>query len=155
MQSPTLDRPVAAVLAVVRRGSELLLVRRRNPPDAGLWGYPGGRIELGERLLEAACRELCEETGVLARADVPLSPLNMLDRTDEGGLNFHYVLFPVLCEWLEGEGTAADDAVEARWFDLPAIERLGVEASSDVASVARQALAFPGSSTIRAIAPTG
>ncbi len=40
-----------------------MLVRRANPPDAGLWGFPGGKIEFGETVKDAAMRELREETG--------------------------------------------------------------------------------------------
>ena len=58
--------PVPGVLAVVARGRQVLLVRRAKNPDVGKWGFPGGRIELGETAAEAAVRELREETGVLA-----------------------------------------------------------------------------------------
>ena len=44
--------PVPAVIAVVIHGDRALLVRRANPPDAGLWGFPGGKIEFGETVLE-------------------------------------------------------------------------------------------------------
>jgi ADP-ribose pyrophosphatase YjhB (NUDIX family)/GNAT superfamily N-acetyltransferase len=51
--------------AVVLDTGRLLLVRRANPPDAGLWSLPGGRIEPGEEPAEAAARETLEETGCL------------------------------------------------------------------------------------------
>ena len=56
--------PRLAVLAVVLRGEQVLLVRRANPPDAGLWGYPGGKVDWGETVEAAALRELAEETGL-------------------------------------------------------------------------------------------
>ena len=66
--------PVAAVLGVIVHESRVLLVRRSNPPDAGFWGFPGGKIEAGETLEQAAIREVKEETGlrVICQArDVP------------------------------------------------------------------------------------
>ena len=55
--------PVSVVLLPVDSG--LLLVRRTNPPQAGLLGLPGGFIEMGESWQEAGARELREETGVV------------------------------------------------------------------------------------------
>lgn len=54
--------PIAAALAVVIRDGEGPLVQRSNPPDTGRWGFPGGKIEFGERLEAAAVREAQEET---------------------------------------------------------------------------------------------
>lgn len=61
-------RPVVAVIAVVVMDGRVLLVRRANPPDAGRWGFPGGKIEFGETIDQAAIRELAEETAITAEA---------------------------------------------------------------------------------------
>jgi len=97
--SPAVGRPVAAVLAVVIRGGEALLVRRANPPDAGLWGFPGGKIEAGETIHAAAARELLEETGVRATPQLAFASLDALDYDADGRLRSHYVLIAVLCRW--------------------------------------------------------
>ncbi|MCG8693816.1 MAG: NUDIX domain-containing protein, partial [Minwuiales bacterium] len=47
------QKPIAAVIALVVRENRILLVRRANPPDAGRWGFPGGKVEFGEPLLDA------------------------------------------------------------------------------------------------------
>ena len=39
--------PKVAALAVIVRADQVLLVRRKNKPDAGLWGFPGGHVDLG------------------------------------------------------------------------------------------------------------
>ncbi|MDT3376994.1 NUDIX hydrolase [Labrys portucalensis] len=141
-ESDNLPRPVAAVLAVVLRGEEFLLVRRANPPDQGLWGFPGGKIEPGEGVLQAALRELQEETGVTAHAVKAFAALDSIDARpiDEGG--HHYVLVGVLCRWQSGEAVAADDALEAAWFDLPTLLVNRARASIDVDTLAREALAL-------------
>ena len=111
-------RPIPAVIAVVVRGDEVILVRRANPPDAGLWGFPGGKIELGERLDQAAVRELYEETGVVARAVEVFTAVDAVEIASNALVVHHYVLVAVLCQWISGNPIAGDDALEARWFEL-------------------------------------
>lgn len=48
--APVYAQPRAAVIAVTFRGNEVVLVRRRNEPQQGAWGYPGGSIEPGESI---------------------------------------------------------------------------------------------------------
>ena len=50
-------------LIFLTRGSEVLMLHRRNPPNQGLWNGVGGRLEAGETPLEGALREVREETG--------------------------------------------------------------------------------------------
>ncbi len=45
-------------------GDQLVLMRRRKQPNLGLWSPPGGKVEPGESPIEAALRELREETGL-------------------------------------------------------------------------------------------
>ncbi|MBB2196387.1 MAG: NUDIX hydrolase [Gluconacetobacter sp.] len=112
----------AAILSVVVRGPRLLLVQRANPPDQGLWGFPGGRIEHGETLFQAAERELREETGFVTRAQGVLTAFDVLDRMPEGRLRFHYVIAVVRCaDSGQTDIRAADDAVAVDWFSLDQI----------------------------------
>ncbi len=129
--------PIAAAIAVVLRGERLLLVRRSHKPDAGRWGFPGGKIEPGETVIAAALRELAEETGVAAEAIEVLTAVDVIRRDDD--VLHHYVLVAVLCRWQHGDGVPASDAHEAAWFDLAAIA--GLEKSPDVERVAKLALA--------------
>lgn len=110
--------PVPAVGVVCLRGDEVLLIRRGRPPRQGEWSLPGGRIEPGERAVDAALRELREETGVEAEI------VGLVDVVDgvfpEAGL--HYVLIDYVARWVSGEPVAGDDAVEAAFTPLDHIE---------------------------------
>ncbi len=108
---------IAAALAVVLRDDRVLLVRRRNRPDAGLWGFPGGKLEAGESVEAAAVRELREETGLVGTAQARVGVAHV-DHVSPG-----YRLDAVLCAAPEGVPVAGDDAEEAAW--LPVSEVLG------------------------------
>jgi len=134
-----LPSPVPAVIAVVVHEGRTLLVRRANPPDAGLWGFPGGRIEYGETVSVAALRELEEETSVRADAREVITTLDILDRGQDGTLRHHFILIAVLCRWLSGEPEPGDDALEARWFPIADLDPDRLPMSADVEAVARRA----------------
>jgi ADP-ribose pyrophosphatase YjhB (NUDIX family) len=109
------ERPMVAVLAVVLRGDQILIVQRAQQPNAGRWGFPGGVLELGETVAEGAMRELAEETGIVAEAAGVLNVNDAVSRDDEGRVQFHYVLIAVRGVWQSGEGVAGDDAADVAW----------------------------------------
>lgn len=123
--------PRLAVLAIVAREDQVLLVQRRNPPDAGKWGFPGGKVDFGEAVFAAAERELLEETGVTARATQILGTHELILP------EFHYFMVGVLCRYETGTPVAADDAMSARWVGLEELDQLAL--SADVAQTARAA----------------
>jgi len=131
--------PIPAVIAVVVHEDRALLVRRANPPDAGLWGFPGGKIEFGETVKDAAIRELREETGVHAAAQDVLTALDVLVRDAGGDIRQHYILIAVQCRWIAGEPIAGDDALEARWFPVADLKPNTPAMSADVDVIARRA----------------
>lgn len=131
--------PMIGVLALVPRDGHVLLARRANPPDAGLWGFPGGRLEPGETLAETATRELLEETGVTAEFDRALDVFDMIRRDANGALEFHYVLIAMQGTWRSGEPQASDELLDVAWMTPRMLAR--VPSSSETARLAAALLA--------------
>lgn len=133
-------RPIASVSAAVVRHGRILMVRRRNPPNAGRLALPGGKIEPGESLQEAAVRELYEETGVVAVPREVITAIDVLSHDARGELLSHYVVIVVRLLWQGGVEAAADDATELTWLDLNALEAAGRDVCGTAAAVARRVL---------------
>ena len=102
-------RPVVGVGVVIRDGDRLLLVRRGRPPRAGRWAVPGGKVEWGETLREAAAREAREETGL----DVEVGHVAWVGESI--GDDHHFALIDFWATPVGGELSAGDDAAEVRW----------------------------------------
>jgi len=120
------DRPRVAVGAVVFKERRVLLVRRGSPPLADEWAIPGGSIELGETLQEAAEREIFEETGIRIKAHEPVFTFDHVDRDANGDVRYHYVIVDLVADYIAGTPAAADDAVDARWVSADELKNLTV-----------------------------
>ena len=130
--------PTPTVGVVCLRGSEVLLIKRGNPPRQGQWSLPGGRIEWGETTPGAALRELKEETGVEAEL------LGLVDVVDglftsrtTGETTRHYIMIDYAARWLSGDPVAGDDAAEAVFF--PLAEALAIVEWEETRRVIREA----------------
>ena len=110
------SEPTGNWRAPERRGAAVLLVRRGGHPYKGRWALPGGFLQPGESLEECARRELREETGLEARALVPLAPRSAPGRDPRGWI----LSCPFLCVVTAGaEGVrGGDDAAGAEWRPL-------------------------------------
>jgi ADP-ribose pyrophosphatase YjhB (NUDIX family) len=115
---------VPAVIAVLLHAGHVLLVRRDRPPNAGAWGFPGGKIERGERHEAAAARELREETGIVADSLGVFAAADVIDgevTNTQPAPAYHYVLLAVRMRYRSGAVRAADDADAAAWFATDAL----------------------------------
>ena len=135
-----MERPIAGVMAIVRKPGQFLLVRRSKAPDAGRWSFPAGKIERGETLGEAALRELSEETGIVARFGKVLTAVDAIEYDAGGDLRFHFVIVAARCDWQAGDPQPGDDALEARWFTPRQIRDLDLATGFDIAAILNLAL---------------
>ncbi len=122
--------PLIAVSVAARNPDtgEFLLVLRGRPPAKNLWAFPGGRLDFGETLEQAARRELFEETGLEAR-DIRFHTLLEIIGDGENEPPHHFVL-AVHRATVSGEPVAADDAAEAGWFSLAEMGSLDITGST-------------------------
>ena len=129
------DVPKLGAVAVVMHNNAVLLVQRKKNPNAGLWGFPGGHVELGETGLECAIRELFEETGVTATPMRYVTNVDLIRHTGNGSVEVHYLLAVVECQYQKGEPVAADDAKDAAWFSIPDILANKIEMTDNVQKI--------------------
>ncbi|MGA9348934.1 MAG: NUDIX hydrolase [Anaerolineae bacterium] len=120
------EAPIVAVGVVVKRGREVLLVRRLNEPSRGRWSLPGGVVELGETVREAARREVQEECGLQVEPGEVLAVMANIVRDEAGRVRFHYVLIDLLAEYVGGELAPASDIGDARWVSKKELGELDV-----------------------------
>lgn len=120
------NAPVIGVGAVVLNDEgAVLLVKRAHEPRKGEWSLPGGRVELGESLVEATVREVREETGL----DIEVGPLvEVFDRIHrrDGRVQYHFVIADYLATPRGGYLAASDDAEAVAWVTPDDLERYGV-----------------------------
>jgi len=104
--------------AVVFKEDRVLLVLRGKPPAEKQWSIPGGCVELGETLQEAAEREIVEEAGIIIQAKNPIYTFDVIERDENGDIRFHYVIVDLAADYVSGELSAGDDAVAVSWVSL-------------------------------------
>ena len=112
--APHVSAPVLAASVAVFRGGRLLLASRTQPPLENLFTLPGGKVEPGETLEEAALRELMEEVAVRARIIGFNDHVELIERDAGGNVTRHFVIASFVARWVSGE--AALDLPVIRFF---------------------------------------
>ncbi|MER8552337.1 NUDIX hydrolase [Mesorhizobium sp. M1217] len=107
---------IPAVSVCVVRENTVLLVKRARPPSQGLYAFPGGKVEAGETLEQAARRELLEETGLQARNYRPLREIHIDGSGDGHPVDYRLTVFGA--NYAGGEAVASDDAETAAFYTL-------------------------------------
>jgi 8-oxo-dGTP diphosphatase len=119
--------PIPAVSVALVRGDRVLLVKRGLAPSRGLYAFPGGRVEAGETLEQAARRELFEETGLQAGPLTPVADLVVGGARGDAPVLYRLQVFSA--PHVGGEPVSADDAEEAAFFTLEELRALPLTGS--------------------------
>lgn len=138
------ELPLVGVGAIIIEGNRVVLVKRAHPPIQGHWSIPGGVLEVGEMVREAAVREAREETGLIVEPGELLGVYDRILRDPEQRVQYHYVLIDFLCRRVSGEPQPGSDADEVRWFLAEEIP--GLNLASDTAEVVRKAFSAAAAS---------
>jgi 8-oxo-dGTP diphosphatase len=133
------EHPLIGVGAVIVRHGRALLIRRGQAPLVGEWSLPGGVLECGETLREAAIREAKEETGLTVEVGEMLGVYERVIRSDDGRVRYHYVMIDFLCRPVSGEPKAGSDATQVGWFCAEDLAALGM--TRDATDVVMKGLA--------------
>ncbi len=125
-------RPVlAASVAVFRPDGRVILATRTSPPSADVWSLPGGKVEGGETLEQAALRELNEEVGVTARIVGFNRHVEIIQKDPDDRVSHHFVVASFVADWTFGEPQTGPEAGAVMWADpfdlggLPTTRQLG------------------------------
>ena len=133
-------RPFVAASAAVLREGRVLVAARAMPPLREVFSLPGGLVEAGETLAEAALRELEEETGLKADLIAALPPIDYVERDEAGAVRHHFVICPQAVAWRFGEPKTGPEALAFRWLALDEVD--SVPTTPGLGPVLRQALAL-------------
>src|SRR5271166_1555963 len=128
MQREFPETPLVGVGAIIIEDARVVLVKRAHPPLQAEWSIPGGVLEVGELVREAAVREAREETGLTVEAGELLGVYDRVLRNPEQHVQYHYVLIDFLCRRVAGDLAGGSDAADVGWFtreELPGIGLAG------------------------------
>jgi ADP-ribose pyrophosphatase YjhB (NUDIX family) len=139
MQREFPEVPLVGVGAIIIEDSRVLLVKRAHPPLQAQWSIPGGALEIGELVRDAAVREAREETGLTVEPGELLGVYDRILRNPEQRVQYHYVLVDFLCRRVAGDLAAASDASDVRWFRRDELAALGL--AEDTLDVIRKGFA--------------
>ena len=120
------NRPVVAVGVAVCREGRVLIVRRGRPPGVGVWTVPGGGVDLGERMEEAAIREVREECGVEVEVGEVVGILDHIVRDEDGRIRFHYAIVDFGAEYVSGILSPNEELLDATWVTPDQLGAYGV-----------------------------
>jgi 8-oxo-dGTP diphosphatase len=116
--------PRVSAHTIVRKGNQVLLVKRGYEPFKGEWAPPGGGIELGETVYDAGKREVLEETSVDVEIDDIQDIENFIRRDAAGKVEAHVILIRLLAHYVSGVAKAGDDAADVGWFTADEVKKI-------------------------------
>ena len=118
--------PLLGACTAIWRDNKILLAKRSAPPYANTWAMPGGMVEVGEKLEQAALREVLEETGLVLPRIVFNRCHEIIMKDKAGDVERHFVLAMFVGISDAGEATAGDDAAAVEWFTIDDLENVAL-----------------------------
>ena len=134
------QRPFLAVSAAILRDGKVLIVRRARKPALNLYTLPGGVVEVGERLEEAAMREVREETALAIEPVALAGHREAIVRDAQGRIERHFVILCFAARYLSGEVALNEELDDARW--LTPSELAGLRTTEGLAEIVADAFAL-------------
>ena len=131
------QRPYLAVSAAIVRDGKVLLVRRARNPAVHLYTLPGGAVETGETLAEAAAREVREETALEIDVIGLAGHREVIVRDAQGRVERHFVILCFAARWVSGEPVLNEELDDARWL-VPS-EMTGLRTTEGLAEIVASA----------------
>jgi 8-oxo-dGTP diphosphatase len=133
--------PLLAVSVALFRDGEVLLIKRAKKPFENLFTLPGGLVECGELLEDAARRELWEEVEMKAGPLTFNRHVEMIERDADSNVRRHYVIASFAGAWVSGEGRMNEEVAEILWTAAQALGNLPL--TPNLAYVIESAKALP------------
>ncbi|MHC1627962.1 MAG: NUDIX hydrolase [Candidatus Nezhaarchaeales archaeon] len=118
------SRPLVGVGVLVVHEDKVLLIKRRMDPDKGLWAIPGGLVNLGEKIRDAAAREVLEETGVKVNIKRLIDVVDKIVLDDQGRVKYHFVIVDFEGEAMNHNLNASPEVEEAKWMSKEEIKNI-------------------------------
>ncbi len=109
------ERPIVAVGVAVCHDGQVLIVRRARPPSEGKWVLPGGAVELGENMRQAAAREVREECGIEVEIGQVVGVVDKIVHDERGRVLYHYAIVEFAARYKGGELCPNDELTGAVW----------------------------------------
>lgn len=139
------ESPIVAVGVIIRCGDRIVLIQRDREPARGKWTFPGGAVELGEALHDAARREAQEETGLEVAIGQVAAVVDTVVRDADGGVRYHYVIIDYQASVVLGRLHPGSDVQDACWAGQAEIRSLPMtEKARQLALELLQPEAVPG-----------
>jgi 8-oxo-dGTP diphosphatase len=119
--------------AAVVRGDQVLVVRRGREPSLGKWTLPGGAVDLGEGMRDAAAREVREECGIEVDVGEVVTVLDNIVRDEDGAVRYHYAIVDFAARYLSGELAPNEELTGATWITPAQFDAYGVAPKAQAA----------------------
>jgi len=133
------QRPYLAVSAAIIRAGKVLVVRRARQPAQSLYTFPGGAVEVGETLNDAAIREVREETSLAIEPVALAGHREVISRDAQGRVERHFLILCLAAHWRSGDVKLSEELDDARWVTLAEIS--GLRTTDGLADIAAAAFA--------------